>query len=404
MKRLYIIICAALFLGAAILFMYWLNQDRGAPDFFEDPWHNLLVLRALDPIHYGGADTGEVLDTIRGIRAGDNQRWFKAWDQTARRVEALAERLHDPVSKGKAYLRSHNYYRTAEFMLPPEDKRRPECFQKSVETFRLGLRWLGVKHEFIDVPYGSNRLKATYYPGPAGAEDKPLLIIGGGLDSTQEELYFLLGAAARERGYSVLTYSGPGQGAVLREQCLTFIHEWEKPLGAVLNTYLARYAKPRRIVLIGVSMGGYLAPRAAAFEDRVDGVIAFDALFDLRECIERIIKSIPYNHPYYRWSVAYSEWVFGVREKEELLETIGAYNLKEVAQRITCDVLILAGENDFFTPLNQAEDLKRSLTNARSITTRIYTSETGGDRHCQVGYRGLCYGDLFDWIAEKFSP
>jgi len=37
MKRLYIIICAVLFLGAALLFLYWLNQDRGAPDFFEDP-------------------------------------------------------------------------------------------------------------------------------------------------------------------------------------------------------------------------------------------------------------------------------------------------------------------------------------------------------------------------------
>lgn len=343
MKRVYIVVCGALVLCAAILFVYWLNQDKGAPDFFEDQWYNLQVLRSLDHIHYGGADTGEVLKTIRSIRVGDNQRWFEAWNQTARRVEALAERLHDPVSRGRAYLRAHNYYRIAEFMLHPDHNKRLECFQKNVETFRLGLKWLGVKHDFIDVPYGRNRLKATYYPGPDGAADKPLLIIGGGFDSTQEELYFLVGAAALERGYSVLTYSGPGQRAVLREQGLTFTHEWEKPLSTVLNAYLARYSKPRKIVLIGVSMGGYLAPRAAAFEDRVDGVVAFGVLFDLRESIENIIKGVPSNHPYYRWSSAYSEWAFGVREKKKFLENIAGYNLKEVAQHIRCDVLILAG-------------------------------------------------------------
>ena len=279
MKHVYIIFCSALVLCAVILALYSLNQDKGVPYFFEDQWYNLQFLRSLDHIHYGGGDTGEVLKTIRSIRFGDYQEWFDAWNQTARSVEALAERLHDPVSKGRAYLRSYNYYRTAEFMLHSDHNKQLECFQRSVATFRLGLKWLGVKHDFIDVPYGRNKLKATYYPGSAGAEERPLLIIGGGLDSTQEELYFLVGAAALERGYSVLTYSGPGQGAVLREQGLIFTHEWEKPVGAVLNTYLAKYSKPRKIVLIGVSMGGYLAPRAAAFEDRVDGVVAFDVFW-----------------------------------------------------------------------------------------------------------------------------
>jgi pimeloyl-ACP methyl ester carboxylesterase len=201
-----------------------------------------------------------------------------------------------------------------------------------------------------------------------------------------------------------LTYSGPGQGAVLREQGLKFTHEWEKPVGAILNAYLSRYSKSRKIVLIGVSMGGYLAPRAAAFEDRVDGVVAFDVLFDFQESIENIRKKIPSSHPFYRWSFAYSSWVFGVQGHKQFLNLIRSYKLKDVAQHITCDVLILAGENDFFIPVKQAEDFKRSLINARSITTRIYTSETGGHEHCQVGYRQLCYGDLFDWIAEKFSP
>jgi pimeloyl-ACP methyl ester carboxylesterase len=150
-------------------------------------------------------------------------------------------------------------------------------------------------------------------------------------------------------------------------------------------------------------MGGYLASRAAAFENRVDGVVAFGVLFDLQESIKNINKEVPYGHPFYRWSSAYSNWVFGVRGHKQFLNLSRRYNLKEVAQHITCDVLILAGENDFFIPIKQAEDFKRSLINARSINTRINTSETGGDEHCQVGYRELSYGDLFDWIVDKFS-
>jgi len=77
---------------------------------------------------------------------------------------------------------------------------------------------------------------------------------------------------AHEHGYGVLIYDGHGQGSVLRRQGLTFTH-WEKPTGAVLDAFLADHARPEKIVLVGMSMGGYLAPRAAAFDERFDGVV-----------------------------------------------------------------------------------------------------------------------------------
>jgi alpha-beta hydrolase superfamily lysophospholipase len=85
---------------------------------------------------------------------------------------------------------------------------------------------------------------------------------------------------AHEHGYGVLTYDGPGQGSVLRRQGLTFTH-WEKPTGAVLDAFLADHARPEKIVPVGMSMGGYLAPRAAAFDERFDGVVAYDVFFDM---------------------------------------------------------------------------------------------------------------------------
>jgi alpha-beta hydrolase superfamily lysophospholipase len=159
--------------------------------------------------------------------------------------------------------------------LPWNDPKRPATFDLTRKVFYEGLDTLGVAYEKIDVPYGANQLKAVYYHAPKPV-DGPLIVFCGGYDTIVEELYFFLAASATSRGYSVLTFDGPGQGAPLREQGLQFIPEWEKPTSAVLDAFLATHARPEKTVLIGLSMGGYLAPRAAAFESRIDGVVSYD--------------------------------------------------------------------------------------------------------------------------------
>src|SRR5262249_46959292 len=261
----------------------WLKADQGHSRYFANQMYHHLTLRVLGEIPYGGADTGEVISTIRHIRAGDSESWFAAWSNTAERVSSAARSLSDPTSRGRALLRAHNYYRSAEFLLEPDDPRRPQTWAKNTQAFYDGLEALGIRHERIAVPYGSHHLNAVYFPGGAGSELRPLILACGGFDSTMEELYFVIAAGAVGRGYSVLIFEGPGQGSVLREQGLTFTHEWELPTGRVLDGFLASHPKPRQIVSIGISMGGYLAPRAAAFDPRIDGVVAFDVLFDMAD-------------------------------------------------------------------------------------------------------------------------
>src|SRR5206468_6515245 len=80
-------------------------------------------------------------------------------------------------------------------------------------------------------------------------------------------------------------------GQALRKYGLTYTVEWEKPNSAVLDEFLGTHAKPSKIVLFGMNMGGYFAPRAAAFEDRIDGVVAFDTLFDFSEPAARLLQA-----------------------------------------------------------------------------------------------------------------
>ena len=399
-------------------------SQNGQPRFFSDQAYHFQTLRALNDIRADGADTSEVLETIKHIKQGDAQSWYAAWEKTGNRVLQRAETIADPMSRGQAYLRAHNYLRTAEFFLPPHDPKRPQAFKKNVEAFHLGLKALNVSYQRLQFPYGAHHLNGIYYPGPAGAESKPLIVLCGGFDSTLEELYFILVRAAHERGYSVLTYEGPGQGAVLREQNLEFTPEWEKPTAAVIDTFLTTHAKPSKIILVGMSLGGYLAPRAAAFDHRIDGVVAYDVLYDYGEVAERAVPSfvlLLHRHgfdkvvnalvavkawwsPGFAWGVNNGMWTMHTGSAMETLEAFRIYTLEKIAGNIKADVLILAGEHDHFIPVHQADDFRNKLTNARSVTTQIYDRESGGAEHCQLGAQTLWHADFFDWMTQRFGP
>jgi pimeloyl-ACP methyl ester carboxylesterase len=329
-----------------------------------------------------------------------------AWEATADRVLALAERTRDPLSKGGAYMRASTYQRTAEFLIPPDDPKRPESFQKTGSYFFKGLDTLGVRYERITIPYGAGNLRALYYPGRQGAETKPLIMFGGGFDSIIEEYYPNFAEAAFKRGYSVLTYEGPGQGQALRKYGLTYTPEWEKPVTASLDEFLHTHAKPSKIVLIGMSMGGYFAPRAAAFEERIDGVVAYDTMYDFGAVAGPLMAAaknpLAMNNISVSWAYRNALWTMGTKNVEETTKACAAYTLAPVADRIRQDVLILAGMDDHFVPIHQTADFEKALLNARSVTTRIFDRPSGGAGHCQGGALTLYHAAVFDWLLEKF--
>jgi alpha-beta hydrolase superfamily lysophospholipase len=378
-------------------------------------------MRVFNDVAAAGGDSGEALQAIALIKGGDPESWYAAWLAAGDRVAARSQHTNDARTRGDALLRAHTYYRSAEFFLAPEDPRRADVYRKSVTAFYQGLEAQAVLHERSAIAYGSHHLNAVYYPGPAGADSRPLLVVVGGYDSTLEELYLGIGAAAHRHGYSVLTYEGPGQGAVLREQGLTMQADWEKPNAAVLDAFLSTHAKPGKIVLLGESLGGYLAPRAAAFDSRIDGVVAYDIWYDGYAIATRhvpsfifwlhahghdgILESLARRNPDSgsRWAVANGQWAFGVHGMFGVLDAFKAYGLAPVASQIKQDVLLLAGTEDHFVPIEQLEQTKTALTGARSVTAVSFDAASGGAMHCQIGAPSLWQGVLFDWMAAKFG-
>jgi pimeloyl-ACP methyl ester carboxylesterase len=374
--------------------------------FFANQTFHYETLRNAGYIFSQCADLGEVLETTKEITEGDLQSWYGAWAATADRLEALAASTQDLLSKGGAYMRASTYQRMGEFLLPPDDPKRPESFDKTVRWFFQGLDALGVRYECFSAPYENGRLRALYLPGPAGSEKKPLIVAVGGYDSILEEKYPVIGKAALDRGYSVLVYEGPGQGEPLRKYNMKFTPEWEKPNTAVLDEFLRTHDKPSKIVLLGMSLGGYFAPRAAAFEERIDGVVAYGVAFDVQEFAARFVAAarnpLALKTPGVSWGYRNALWTLGTMNPDDTLEAFSRYKLAPVADRIRQDVLILAGKEDHFIPLHQVADFEKSLVNARSVTTRIFDRSSGGAEHCLCGNTSLVHAAVFDWLLQKF--
>jgi pimeloyl-ACP methyl ester carboxylesterase len=270
---------------------------------FKDQSFSFETLRALGYAPYGGADIGEVTSTAGRIPDGDETAWYVEWRALAERVHADGDRSAAEghrVSARESYLRASNYYRLCEFYLRVGSSNDPEVRevgQLSVDSFASAARLMNPAPQPVRLPYEDTTLPGWWIPAdlgtvhPTGGDPegpRPTLLFHGGFDSTEEELYFAGGAAAARRGYHVLVFAGPGQGSALRDQKLLFRPDWEAAVTPAVDWLLARQdVDPDRIALMGMSLGGLLATRAAATEHRVAALIAFDGLYSFADMVYR---------------------------------------------------------------------------------------------------------------------
>ena len=300
-------------------------------------------------------------------------------------------------------------YRAAELFTHPNDPDKMTLYDKFYDRFYTAVQ--DQQMEQCSIPYQNGALPALRFAPENG---KGIIVIVGGHDSFMEEFY----SVARyivNAGYEVILFEGPGQGAARRKSNLCMTHEWEKPTTAVLD-----YFELNDVTLVGVSMGGYLAPRAAAFDDRITRVVAFDVTpYDLHGSgLQGAIYRFFLRHPaIYNWIVNVSmrlsaqarqivgQWMYitGAATPAAWNEQLQRYSVSDVASQIRQDVLLLAGAEDQIIPLKEYHNTMNGLPNARSLTGRIFTAEEQAQNHCQVGNIKLAPDVILQWVDEKSS-
>ncbi|MFD8866518.1 alpha/beta hydrolase family protein [Streptomyces sp. NPDC059590] len=209
-------------------------------------------------------------------RRDREEAWSVRWAATAARIERIgrdALAAGHRVSAREALLRASNYYRTADFYRrenPAADAESARLAEASQQTFADAAALLDTPARALRIPYEDTTLPAYLFLVDESGTPRPTLLYHGGYDSTLEENYLALAAGALRRGYNVLAFDGPGQGSTVREQGLHFRPDWEAVVTPAVDFALTLpEVDPERLTLVGTSLGGYLAARAAAFEHRI---------------------------------------------------------------------------------------------------------------------------------------
>lgn len=392
---------------------------RGIARLFRSESFHINSLRIMASSAAMGAAPGEVLSVIGNIQDQSVDSWFESWAGMARTREESAEKIKDGISRGKAFLRASNYYRASQLYVNPMADLYGQIYNKSVDAFRRGIKCLGIKHEILEIPYENAKMSAYYFPGD---NDKPLILIFSNYYGTSEESFFLVGASAVERRYPVALIEGPGQIDMIRKYNLKLTPAWEKPVGAALDFFEKKIDANGRI-LFGAGISAILASRAAAFEKRIDGVIAFAGPFDMRDSAydtlprvvrwahrsgyKRIFNSIALlkakRNVGVQRALVTGLWSLGEETPYDLINRFRQYSLKEVADKVTCRFLLLSGKEDHQHSLKQVNEYKEHLTNAESFTHYILRNFNTPITHGQLWAFEQIHELLFDWVKNVFQ-
>ncbi len=404
---------------------------------FTDPEFAFELQRTLGATYAGEADIGECLATASRITEGDFESWYSEWNRTAetfRRAGDESLATGHRVTAMEAYYRAATYYRTAEFFLHgnPADPRIVETWEKSRETFRDALALDIVPYEIVAIPYENTTLPGYFYKVDGSGRPRPLLIVQTGFDGCQEELHPYAKEGAR-RGYNVLTFEGPGQGEVIRVQHIPFRHDWENVIRPVVDYAVSRPdVDEDRIALWGVSLGGYLAPRGAAYEPRITALVADAGTYDVGQTLLANLQNsggmdanltevelqewlqtdpVEFNSAMrtamahdtgIRWMNENGMFVFDARSPAQFWAKWMDFSLVGIAEEIRCPTLVCAGAADHLDPDGaQAKALYDHLTCERELL--VFSDDYGAGSHCQFGAFAQSFAARFDWLDERMG-
>ena len=312
--------------------------------------------------------------------------WCAAWSARAKVHEDLGRsslKEGYTLTASEHLIRAAIYYHFAKFVFVQDTKQMRAAHMKAVACYQDGVAHARPPGERVQIDFYGKKLFAVLRK-PANP-NPPVLIMAPGLDSTKEEIHayeepFLA------RGIAVLAFDGPGQGEAEYE--IPICGDYERAAGAVVDWLETRKdLNTEKIAIWGVSLGGYYAPRAAAYEKRIKACIALSGPFEW----ERIWDGLP----------ELTRDTFRVRShsKDEMQARSVAKTLtmKEAAPRITCPIFIVTGRQDRLVPASHAEQLASTV----SGPVELLVVEDGGHNANNRPYRYRSRSA--DWLAGQFG-
>jgi alpha-beta hydrolase superfamily lysophospholipase len=331
----------------------------------------------------------------------DTDAWTKAWDGAAAQQEEHADddlRMGFRRSAGARYLRASNYYLTGERQTPPGPAKL-NSYQRALAAFAKAAECLPRPLERVEINSPDGILPGYLIPARANGP-APVVIFYNGLDVTKEILYGIIRDEFADRGIACLVVDTPGTGEPLRLRGVPSRPDYEVPTSAIVDFLETRPdIDSARIGLLGISLGGYYAPRGAAYEHRIKACVAWGAVWDYGVTWQRRWDTRSKLTPTPFWQLP---WVLGTDTMEQALVRVKEWTLAEAMPHLTQSLLIVHAENDKgFT----VEDARRAFESAGSTdkTLRIFSIAEGGSEHVNSDDPDPARQLIADWFADRLG-
>ena len=315
-------------------------------------------------------------------------------------------------------------YFLAAFYLPEHDQRKRHFIDAASRNFDASHTHLAMRRH--TVPYKDGSLTAIHWQADpddrARFPDAPsTLVMMNGFDGYAEEIIDFA-THFPTRPFDIIAFDGPGQGhTVLAGMPLE--PQWERPTNAVMDYFGIESA-----AALGVSFGGYLVTRAAAYCPRISHVIAFDMMYRLLDgltvplprplraiadavvanprpawLIDAALRTASRLNADLSWKLRQASHLTGLSRPSEVLRAFGDYTMEPLEGLITQPCLVLAGDADQYVPFERLGDVRRALENSASLDVRAFRHAQDPDmaQHCQIGDLDRAFAMMGDWLSGR---
>jgi pimeloyl-ACP methyl ester carboxylesterase len=331
-----------------------------------------------------GIDYNDFVRTTARIERWDE--WLDQWCDTAEfhlQLAREAEQAGRRRTAGEAFVRAALCFHFAKYVWVLDGARNRDATERAREALYEAHHLLDPNAERVQASLDGGTIVANLRR-PPGIDRPALVIMIPGLDSTKEE-FFNFEQVFIDRGLATLSLDGPGQGETGFE--LPLRHDYEVAVTAILDELQGRAdIDLDRVGAAGVSLGGYYAPRSAAFEPRlraiagVAGPLNFGKLWDDLPVLTR------------EAFVYYSRSADDEAGRQAALRL----DLDGVAGRIEQPALVITGKLDRLIPW---ESTKRIADQAPNGTLVVYEEGNHVCNNVAYRYRPL----LADWLGEQLA-
>lgn len=348
-----------------------------------------------------------VLEAAKNGDDAGTEELYTAWVAVADQLIASAEADEEngrTIAAGDKFYRASLYVSQAERLQSPMWAGRNEAYQKSIDLLLRSVQYRDPAFSRVEVPYEDTSLPAYFLKAePTNGRPAPVMIQWNGLDSTKEMMYYSgFAHELARRGISTLMVDTPGSGEALRLRGLTARYDTEHWAAACMDYLETRDdVDPERVGIIGWSLGGYFAPRAAAFEKRLKLVVAWGANHNWGEVQHGRRHREGENPVPHYWD--HVKWVWGQDDIEEFMAVADKVTLNGVVDKITVPFLITHGIRDRQISVKYAHQSYDQAINSPQRELRIFTDEEGGTEHISIDHMPMASVYIADWVAGVFA-